>query len=90
MVKGYEFSKDQYVTFTEEELKAMEQESNKAIDITEFVPASEVDPIYFDKPYYLWPREGRREGLPSSQRGDEADGPSGPGEVGRPRKSNTS
>jgi DNA end-binding protein Ku len=58
MVKGYEFSKDQYVTFTEEELKAMGQESQKAIEITEFVPASEVDPIYFDKPYYLGPDKG--------------------------------
>ena len=58
MVKGYEFSKDQYVTFTEDELKAMGQESQKAIEITEFVPASEVDPIYFDKPYYLGPEKG--------------------------------
>jgi DNA end-binding protein Ku len=58
MVKGYEFTKDQYVTFTEDELKAMGQESQKAIEITEFVPASEVDPIYFDKPYYLGPEKG--------------------------------
>ena len=39
MVKGYEFSKEQYVTFTEEELKAMAEEAQKAIEITEFVPA---------------------------------------------------
>ena len=58
MVKGYEFSKDQYVTFTADELKSMEQETQKAIEITEFVPASEVDPIYFDKPYYLGPDKG--------------------------------
>jgi DNA end-binding protein Ku len=58
MVKGYEFSKDQYVTFTEDELKSMGQESQKAIEITEFVPASQVDPIYFDTPYYLGPDKG--------------------------------
>src|ERR1700694_1984785 len=44
MVKGYEFSKDQYVTFTEEELKALEEASSKAIEISEFVPAEKVDP----------------------------------------------
>jgi DNA end-binding protein Ku len=58
MAKGYEFSKDQYVTFTEEELKAMAEESQRAIEITEFVPASTVDPIYFDGAYYLGPDEG--------------------------------
>jgi non-homologous end joining protein Ku len=39
---------DQYVTFTEEELKAMAEEAQKTIEIMEFVPASRVDPIYFD------------------------------------------
>jgi DNA end-binding protein Ku len=58
MVKGYEFSKDQYVTFTEEELKAMAEDAQKAIEITEFVPASQVDPIYFDGAYYLGPDKG--------------------------------
>ena len=58
MIKGYEFSKDQYVTFTEDELKAMAQDAQKAIEITEFVPAAQVDAIYFDKPYYLGPDKG--------------------------------
>ena len=58
MVKGYQFSKDQYVAFTEEELKAMAQEAQKAIEITEFVPASAIDPVYFDRPYYLGPEKG--------------------------------
>jgi DNA end-binding protein Ku len=58
MVKGYEFSKDKYVTFTDEELKAMAEEAQKAIEITEFVPASQVDPIYFDGAYYLGPDKG--------------------------------
>ena len=58
MIKGYEFAKDQYVTFTEEELKAMAEEANRAIEITEFVPISKVDPIYFDGAYYLGPDKG--------------------------------
>lgn len=58
MVKGYEFQKEQYVTFTEEELKAMAEEAQKAIEITEFVPASTVDPVYFDGAYYLGPDKG--------------------------------
>jgi DNA end-binding protein Ku len=58
MVKGYEFAKDQYVAFSNDELKAMEEQAQKAIEITEFVPASAVDPVYFDKPYYLGPEKG--------------------------------
>ena len=55
MAKGYEFSKNQYVLFSEDELKAIEKKSTQAIEITEFVPAEAVDPIYFDKTYYLGP-----------------------------------
>jgi DNA end-binding protein Ku len=58
MVKGYEFTKDQYVAFTEDEIKQMAEETQKAIEITEFVPASEVDPVYFDGAYYLGPDQG--------------------------------
>jgi len=58
MVKGYEFAKDQYVTFTETELKAMAEESTRAIEITEFVPVQKVDPIYFESAYYLGPDKG--------------------------------
>jgi DNA end-binding protein Ku len=58
MVKGYEFSKDQYVTFTDDEIKALQEEANRAIEITEFVPAQTVDPIYFDGAYYLGPDKG--------------------------------
>ncbi len=57
-VKGYEYAKDQYVTFSEDEIKAMGQEAQRAIEITEFVPASTVDPIYFDGAYYLGPDKG--------------------------------
>jgi DNA end-binding protein Ku len=58
LVRGYEFAKDQYVRFTEEELKALEGEASKAIDITEFVPLDSVDPIYFERTYYLGPDKG--------------------------------
>lgn len=58
MVKGYEFSKDQYVVFTEEEIKSMAEQSSPAIEITEFLPLSGVDPIYFDGAYYLGPDKG--------------------------------
>ena len=58
LVKGYEFAKDQYVRVTDEELKALEGEASKVIDITEFVPLSVVDPIYFEKTYYLGPDKG--------------------------------
>jgi DNA end-binding protein Ku len=58
MVKGYEFSKDQYVVLTDEELKALEQASDQSIEIEEFVPISEIDPIYFDKTYLLGADKG--------------------------------
>jgi DNA end-binding protein Ku len=57
-VRGYEFAKEQYVAFTEEELKAMAEQNSPAIEITEFVPLSKVDPIYFDSAYYLGPDKG--------------------------------
>jgi len=58
MVKGYEFEKDRYVTFTAEELKALEEAASPAIEIVEFVPAEKVDAVYFDRPYYLAPDKG--------------------------------
>jgi len=58
MVKGYEFAKDQYVTFTPEELKALEEKATGSIDIAEFVPLAAIDPVYFDRPYYLGPEKG--------------------------------
>lgn len=58
IVKGYEFSKGQYVLFSKEELKAIEVVSTYTIDIEEFVPVGSVDRIYFDKAYYLGPDKG--------------------------------
>jgi DNA end-binding protein Ku len=58
MIKGYEFAKGQYVTFTPDELKALEEKRSETIEITEFVPASKVGRQYLDKIYYLGPDEG--------------------------------
>src|SRR5438046_2700578 len=57
-VKGYEFAKDQYVMFSPEELKAMEEAGTHTADIIEFVPIDSVDPVFFDKAYYLAPDKG--------------------------------
>jgi len=58
MAKGYEFAKDQYVMFSPEELKALEETGTHTAEITEFVPLKSVDPVYFDKAYYLGPDKG--------------------------------
>jgi DNA end-binding protein Ku len=58
MVKGYEVSKDRYVTFTPEELKALDEIATQTIDIAEFVAAADVDPIFFDTAYHLGPDKG--------------------------------
>ena len=55
MLKGYEFEKERYVTFTPAELKAVENAARHTIDIVSFIPLSAVDPIYYDKAYYLTP-----------------------------------
>jgi DNA end-binding protein Ku len=58
MVKGYEFAKDQCVAFTPEEIKALEEVGTHAVEISEFVPIEAIDPVYFDKTYYLAPDKG--------------------------------
>jgi DNA end-binding protein Ku len=58
IVKGYEFEKGQYVVFTPAELKALDEQSNQVMEITEFVPLAKIDPVYFDKGYYLSPGKG--------------------------------
>ncbi|MEI6002121.1 Ku protein [Paraburkholderia bengalensis] len=54
-VKGYEFEKDKYVVFEPSELEAFEATASHSIDIVAFLPADAIDPIYFDKAYYLGP-----------------------------------
>jgi DNA end-binding protein Ku len=58
MVKGYEFAKDQYVTFTPDELKALEEKATQSIEIAQFVPRESIDPLYYEKAYYLGPEKG--------------------------------
>lgn len=58
MVKGYEYAKDQYAVLTQEEIKALDQQSDQSIEIEEFVPIDKVDPIYFEKGYLLGPDKG--------------------------------
>jgi DNA end-binding protein Ku len=55
VVKGYEYQRGQFITFTAEELKALDVESSKVIDLEKFVPRGDIDPVYFDSPYYLYP-----------------------------------
>jgi len=58
MVKGYEFAKDQYVVFSTEEIKALDEKATGMIDIVEFVPLAKVDREYVDKSYFLGPDKG--------------------------------
>ncbi len=71
MVKGYEFAKDQYVQFTAEEIKAMEEAGTHSVDIAEFVPIESIDPVYFDKTYYLAPDKGGEQALRPAERSAE-------------------
>jgi DNA end-binding protein Ku len=58
IVKGYEISPDKYVVIEPEELEALDPKKTRAIEIQEFVDLDEIDPIYFDHPYYLAPDTG--------------------------------
>ena len=58
MVKGYEFAKDQYVVFSADEIKKMEEEKTELVDISEFLDIKQVDPVYYDGAYYLAPDKG--------------------------------
>ncbi|ACY15831.1 Ku protein [Haliangium ochraceum] len=58
IAKGYEYAKGKHVQLTREEIKALEAVSDDAIALAEFVPADTVDPVYFDKAYYLGPAKG--------------------------------
>src|SRR5436853_6646518 len=58
IAKGFEYAKDQYVLFTNEEIKAVEEEATHAIASTEFVPSDAAHQDYYDRPYYLGPNTG--------------------------------
>ncbi len=57
-IQGYEFAKGQYITFSEEELKALHVTATNAIDIAEFIPLAQVERLYIEKVYYLGPDKG--------------------------------
>jgi DNA end-binding protein Ku len=59
--KGYEYEKDQYLLFTEEEIEEVQPDSARTMEIIEFVKAEEIDPLYFDASYYVAPdKEGEK------------------------------
>ena len=58
IAKGYEFAKGQFVVFSPEELKALDEKATNTIDVNEFVPLSEVDRLYLEKAYFLGPDKG--------------------------------
>jgi DNA end-binding protein Ku len=58
IVRGYEFQKGQYVVVKDEDLETIPDETSKTIDIQDFVDLSEIDPVYYDKSYYLEPSPG--------------------------------
>src|SRR6202048_3990961 len=61
IVKGYEYEKDQYVLFSEEELDKIEPQSARSMEILEFVKVDEIDPLYYDASYYVTPEdEGKK------------------------------
>src|SRR3712207_1714568 len=58
IVKGYELTRDRYVIITPEELDALDPERTRTIDIEDFVDLDEIDPVFYDHPYYLVPDKG--------------------------------
>jgi DNA end-binding protein Ku len=58
VVKGYEVAEDEWVVVSNDELKAADAPRRKAVELEDFVPAGQIDPIYFDKPYNLAPQKG--------------------------------
>jgi DNA end-binding protein Ku len=58
IIKAFEISKDRYVPLSKDELASLDPEKSRAIEVQDFVEISEIDPIYFDSPYYLGPAEG--------------------------------
>src|SRR5215213_5258475 len=58
IVKGYEYAPDQYVVLTKDELSDLEPQRSRAIEIQDFVDLDDIDPIYFEQPYYLGPDKG--------------------------------
>jgi DNA end-binding protein Ku len=77
IVKGYELAPDRYVVIEPGELEALEPKKTKTIEIEEFVDLSQIDPVYYDHPYYLAPGPGGVQALPAAAGGDARDGQGG-------------
>ncbi len=58
IVKGYEYAKDQYVVLSDEDFRRVEIKSNQTVDIREFVELAQIEPLYFNEPYFLAPERG--------------------------------
>src|SRR5438067_3337538 len=58
LIRGYAISKNKYVTFTEEEMESLESDDNRALEITEFLGLDQIDPVFFEKAYFLGPAPG--------------------------------
>jgi DNA end-binding protein Ku len=58
LIRAYPISKNKYVTFTDEEIETLETDDNRALEITEFVDLHEIDPVFFEKAYFLGPSPG--------------------------------
>ena len=71
MVKGYEFAKDQYVTFSPEEMKELEEKGTRTVEITQFVPEEKIDPMLLRQGLLPCARQGRPEALRAAVPGDE-------------------
>jgi len=58
LIRGHEVSKNKYVTFEDEEIEALESDNNRSLEITEFVTLEQIDPVFFEKAYFLGPAPG--------------------------------
>lgn len=58
LIRGHAISKNKYVTFTDEEIEALETDDNRSLEITEFVDLQQIDPVFFEKAYFLGPAPG--------------------------------
>ena len=74
IVKGFEYSKDHYVTFNQDELSALDVDSIKAIDVVTFVPLESIDPVYYNKTYYVAPEPSGLKAYRLLQEALEAEG----------------
>jgi len=61
VAKGFEVAPDEYIVMTNDEIKAADQPARKAIELEDFVPGDQIDPVFYDKPYYLAPQKGGEE-----------------------------